>query len=215
MDFGVDQSGGLRFMYVVPTSPFEALIEDVYMSETDLRRAGYLLEIEDYLLAEFGLASAEFRVIAEEGGYIPMTDHVFVRHPSSHVTRLGMLGGATRPSTGYTFLGIQRSCRRLVDTLLGDGMDVAEPACSLLDSIFLRFLSDRPDLAPRVFRLLFERVQIESLVRFLTERSGVGDHLRLILALPKLPFLVTAWKVMIDRILGRVGLPARAARAGF
>lgn len=210
MDFGVDQSGGLRFMYVVPTSPFEALVEDVYMSETDLRRAGYFVEIEDYLLAEFGLASAEFRVIAEEGGYIPMTDHGFVRHPSSHVTRLGMLGGATRPSTGYTFLGIQRSCRRLVDSLIGDGVDVTEPACSLLDSIFLRFLSDRPDLAPKVFRLLFERVQIESLVRFLTERSGAGDHLRLILALPKLPFLVTAWKVMIGRIRGRVGLTPRA-----
>jgi lycopene beta-cyclase len=203
MDFGVDQSGGLRFVYVVPTSPFEALVEDVYLDETSSDQADYVARIEGYLLSEFGLASDDFRVVGDERGYIPMTDHAFVRHPSAHVTRLGMLGGATRPSTGYTFLGIQRSCRRVVQSIVDGVADVAEPPCSLLDSIFLRFLSDRPELAPRVFRLMFERVETGALVRFLTERSSTVDHLALILALPKLPFLATAWTVMRHRLRGR------------
>ena len=218
MDFGVDQSEGLRFMYVLPASPFEALVENVYMCERRLDAEGYRREIDAYLLAEFSLAEGDYEVIGEERGYIPMTDHRFVRRRSPHVTALGVLGGATRPSTGYTFLGIQRASRELVDRLarnaqivaaprlagvgaddaFADGADGRAPACSLLDAVFLRFLADNPGRAPHVFGLLFGRVETGSLVRFLTERSGVLDHARLILALPKLPFLAAAARVLTE-----------------
>ena len=241
MDFAVDQSRGLRFMYVLPSSPFEALVENVYMSEPRLGAEGYHLEIEEYLIAEFGLKATEFVVVGAERGYIPMTDHRFARRMSSRVTAAGMRGGATRPSTGYTFLGIQRASRELVDRLVREHrvavthgvarpdagsrtdsvsrtdaggrppaagrvrppQDDADPTCSLLDAVFLRFLADHPERAPHVFALMFGRVDTASLVRFLTERSGALDHARLIIALPKLPFLRSAAKV-----LGRRGLRA-------
>ena len=200
MDFGVDQSGGLRFMYVLPVSPFEALIENVYMAETLLDRLGHRREIDAYLNSEFGLDEAQYHVLGEERGCIPMTDQRFVSRVSARITRLGMAGGATRPSTGYTFLGIQRSCQILVDRLVGGAPDAREPNCSLLDAVFLRFLADDPRRAPQVFAMLFGRVATPSLVRFLSERSGLRDHIRLILALPKLPFLRSAAKVLINRV---------------
>ena len=244
MDFAVDQSRGLRFMYVLPSSPFEALVENVYMSEPRLAAEGYHREIEQYLLAEFGLESTEFVVVGAERGYIPMTDHRFVRRASASVTAAGMRGGATRPSTGYTFLGIQRASRELVDRLIrenrvavgtgaarpdaGGRADVGgrvpgtgrvrptrtdtDPTCSLLDAVFLRFLSDHPERAPHVFALMFGRVDTASLVRFLTERSGALDHARLILALPKLPFLRSAAKVFGMRGLRVLGAWSAAHR---
>ena len=78
MDFAVDQSGGLRFMYVLPVSPFEALIENVYMAETLLDRGGHRREIDAYLSSEFGLGAAEYHVLGEERGCIPMTDQRIV-----------------------------------------------------------------------------------------------------------------------------------------
>lgn len=232
MDFGVDQSQGLRFMYVLPSSPFEALVENVYMCERRLDAEGYRREIDAYLLSEFALAASDFEVLGEERGYIPMTDHRFVRRLSRNVTAVGVLGGATRPSTGYTFLGIQRASRELVDRLtrdprvtvasrvagagagdrFGEEADAVEPACSLLDAVFLRFLSDNPDRAPYVFGRLFGRVATASLVRFLTERSGPLDHARLILALPKLPFLASAARVLEDSLRRAPGGRPRARR---
>ncbi|QHO69207.1 hypothetical protein BHD05_05640 [Marisediminicola antarctica] len=244
MDFAVDQSRGLRFMYVLPSSPFEALVENVYMSEPRLGAEGYQREIEEYLLAEFGLEPNEFVVAGAERGYIPMTDHRFARRMSARVTAAGMRGGATRPSTGYTFLGIQRSSRELADRLIrecrvavgqpaarpdtGGRADVwrrpdaapharrtrahADPTCSLLDAVFLRFLADHPERAPHVFALMFGRVDTASLVRFLTERSGALDHARLIIALPKLPFLRSAATVMGRRGLRALGTWGAAHR---
>ncbi len=200
MDFDVDQSQGLRFMYVLPTSDSEALIEDVYMSETLLAADGYRREIETYLVDFFGLNPDEYEVLGEERGYIPMTDHNFRSTVSSHITALGVAGGATRASTGYTFLGIQRSVAKYVHRMVHGSAPAAEPKCSLLDAIFLRFLADNPGRAPRVFGLLFGRVNTDSLVRFLTERSTFADHARLIIALPKLPFLATAARVFAQRL---------------
>jgi hypothetical protein len=59
---------------------------------------------------------------------------------------------------------------------------------------------------------MFGRVDTSSLVRFLTERSGVLDHARLILALPKLPFLRSAAKVLARRGLRAVGAWGAAHR---
>lgn len=212
MDFGVDQGRGPRFLYVLPVSASEALVEVVSLAAAPFDSSGVRGEIDGYLASEFGLGAHEFTVIGDERGYIPMTDHRFVRHPSPHVTRMGMAGGATRPSTGYTFLGIQRSCRDLVAHLVDRRPDATEPACSLLDAVFLRFLATHPAEAPRVFGLLFRRVPTPSLVRFLTERSGTLDHLRLILALPKLPFLATAGQVIVDRARRRLATASDARR---
>lgn len=209
MDFDVDQSSGLRFVYVLPLSPFEALVEDVSMSDPVATDVEHRRNLDDYLLRHYGLASTDYEVLALERGYIPMTTHAFRREPLPNVTTLGTLAGATRPSTGYTFLRIQRSsrvlARRLAASAGGDPVDENRSlpdraaGSSLLDAIFLRFLSERPALTPRVFHLLFSRVPAASLVRFLSEQGTFVDHARLVLALPKGIFLRTAFRELLVR----------------
>ena len=202
MDFSVDQSRGLRFMYVLPFSGREALVESVYLSEAKTTPETYRAEIRDYLRAAHGLAGDEYGVMGEELGYIPMTSHRFPRQLGERAYSVGTLGGETRPSTGYTFLRIQRYCRALAEAV-ALGRPIPESTgprrLRLLDGLFLRFILDRPEDCPSVYLRMFAGVHPDPLVRFLTERSSPLDEAALIRALPKLPFLRLAARAMGEK----------------
>jgi lycopene beta-cyclase len=202
MDFSVDQSRGLRFVYVLPMGEREALVENVYLSEADVSQAEHRAEIGVYLEIIYGLSADEYEVLGEERGYIPMTDHAFPRRLGERIHNIGMLGGETRPSTGYTFLRIQRHCRALAAAVVS-GADPPESThhrrLDLLDSLFLRFVRERPGECPEVYRRMFAGVPPDSLVRFLTEKSTPLDEARLIRALPKTPFLKLAARTLLER----------------
>jgi lycopene beta-cyclase len=201
MDFSVDQLRGLRFVYVLPMGEREALVENVYLSEADVSQAEHRAEIGVYLESIYGLSPDEYEVLGEERGYIPMTDHAFPRRLGERTHNIGMLGGETRPSTGYTFLRIQRHCRALA-AAVASGADPPERThtrrLDLLDSLFLRFVRERPGDCPEVYRRMFAGVPPDSLVRFLTEKSTPLDEARLIRALPKTPFLKLAAHTLIE-----------------
>ncbi|MBC7724797.1 MAG: hypothetical protein H7146_08620 [Burkholderiaceae bacterium] len=207
MDFDVDQSRGLRFMYVLPIGPDEALVENVYFSEPGISRSDYRTEITDYLAARFDLAEADIVVEGEEHGYIPMTDFAFPLAASPRIRSIGMLGGGSRPSTGYTFLRIQRSCRALAAALVhgtAPPTRISGRRSTMLDAVFLRFMVDHPERCPEVFARMFGRTPSGPLVRFLSEGSTPLDELRLIVALPKRWFLAAAWRVLARKVGARV-----------
>ena len=201
MDFGVDQSRGLRFAYVLPFSEREALVESVYLSEAAAGPETYRTEIGDYLEEAYGLGAHEYDVLGEERGYIPMTDHRFPRRVGERAYAIGMLGGETRPSTGYTFLRIQRYCRALAAAVARGGTPPEQTGpkrLKLLDGLFVRFLRERPADCPSLYLRMFAGVAPDSLVRFLTEKSTPLDEARLIGALPKTPFLKLAAKTLFE-----------------
>jgi lycopene beta-cyclase len=68
----------------------------------------------------------------------------------------------------------------------------------LLDGIFLRFMRERPEQCPEVYRRMFSSVAPATLVRFLTEKSTPLDELRLIMALPKTPFIWISARMFLD-----------------
>jgi lycopene beta-cyclase len=195
MDFSVDQGRGLRFVYVLPFGGREALVENVYLSEAEVSSGEHRDELAGYLRDSYGLSPEEYTVDGEERGFIPMTDYRFGRRLGERAYSIGMLGGESRPSTGYTFLRIQRYCRRLAESVTSGG-EVPERVdprrYDLLDGIFLRFMLRYPERCPGVYRRMFSRVPTDALVRFLTEKSSPADELRLLMAMPKLPFISIA-----------------------
>lgn len=200
MDFDVSQERGLRFVYVLPFGEREAMVENVYLSGIGVTPEEHRREIGEYLEARYGFP--EYEVLGEERGYIPMTTYPFLRRSGERVHNIGMLGGQTRPSTGYTFLRIQRRCSALARNIVHGGPppERDEPRrARLLDDLFLRFLLERPGEAPEVYRRMFEGVPTGAMVRFLTEQSTPADEARLVGALPKRPFL----GVGARRLLGR------------
>lgn len=195
MDFSVDQGRGLRFAYVLPFDGRRALVENVYLSEAGISNGEHRRELADYLRDTYGLSPEDYTVEGEERGVIPMTDYRFPRRLGERVYSIGMLGGESRPSTGYTFLRIQRYCRRLAESVTAEAAPpekVDARRYDLLDGVFLRFMREYPERCPAVYRRMFSRVPSDVLVRFLTEKSSLADELELVMAMPKIPFLSLA-----------------------
>ncbi len=202
MDFSVDQGRGLRFAYVLPFDEHEALVENVYLARTGAPPEAHRAELSGYLQDRYGLSGGDYEVRGEEWGDIPMTSHRFRRRTGDRTHAIGTLGGETRPSTGYTFLRVQRYCRALAASLTGAGEDperVHPWRYGPLDRVFLRLLRERPEGCPGIYARMFAGTPPDPLVRFLTERSSPLDEARLIGALPKLPFLRLAAAEAFDR----------------
>ena len=208
MDWNAEPlAGGLRFAYVLPFSTHRALVEITAFvprsqpapALTDLSHA-----VAPYIAARFG--ETDFAVEKTESGTIPMTSQVLPQQTGGRIFHVGAAGGATRPSSGYTFLRTQRTTRALADILVsaksGNGQITPAPLDSsrrrFLDRVFLQVMQDCPDQIPGIFHGLFARVPPPVLVRFLSDQSSVSDEACLLRGLPFAPFLRAAKTVLVS-----------------
>ena len=111
MDFSVEQKGNTRFMYVLPTSEHEALLEYTLFSKDLLHKEAYESEIQNYIT---NLGITEYEIIEKEQGNIPMTCYPFWKHNTKNIINIGSAGGWTKASTGYTFKNSVKKSRELV-----------------------------------------------------------------------------------------------------
>ena len=119
--------------------------------------------------------------------------------------KIGIRGGAARPSTGYAFLAIQRNAALLAERLTTWAADpTAEPPepvpyysarSAWLDRVFLSHLISFPERAPEIFLRMFERVPPDALARFLFDGGSFGDDLRVMSALPVAPLVGEAFRL--------------------
>lgn len=202
MDFRTPQPAhGLSFGYVLPTTAHEALVEYTEFSRAALDDAGYEQALAHYTERVLGLGP--FEVTATEQGVIPMTDGRFPRRAGRSVFRIGTAGGATRPSTGYTFAAVQRQTRSVAAAYFGGRVPEPAPAyparARAMDAVLLRGLDSGRVEGAEFFEGLFRRVPMERLLRFLDGdtrpredfaiglRTPVGPMLRTVAELPWLP----------------------------
>ncbi|MFB7084540.1 lycopene cyclase family protein [Streptomyces sp. NPDC056296] len=197
MDFRTRQpERGLSFGYVLPTGRHTALVEYTEFGPTPLTSAAYDSALEDYTRRVLRTGATE--ILSTEQGVIPMTDAVFERRAegSGAVFRIGVAGGATRASTGYTFAAVQRQSDAVARAVRAGRRPVPPPPhpvrARLMDAVLLRALDtgrvDGPDL---LFRL-FDRVPAGRLLRFLDGRSRLYEDLAVGMRTPVLPMLRTA-----------------------
>lgn len=220
MDFvGQRQDGRVAFVYVLPVSTTSALVESTVFTRDEADPFDHRTAIAEYVRDRWGLDGAAWSVVEEESGCIPMTDAPPERltapslaapvAPRTAVSTVVVVG-TTRPSSGYGFARSNRHSAT-VARALADGT-VVPPfrdgrRTAFLDAVFLRFLRDRPGDAPEAFRRLFG-LPGPLVVRFLSERSSLLDDLRIVFALPKVPFLAALVVMLVER-RPRLGAPGR------
>ncbi|TDS75795.1 lycopene cyclase family protein [Amnibacterium kyonggiense] len=201
MDFPESRApSGVRFFYVLPVAADLALVECTVFSAVEHVSEPFRRHIADYVRSRWGLDPGEWQVEGQEAGSIPMTDAP-APWPGRSGVPLGLRAGAARPSTGYAYTRIQLAARRIASAGGRGAPPIRDPfRTRVLDAVFLRFLRDQPHRAPEVFLRLFGRLPGPLTVRFLTERSTLRDDLRLVLALPKAPFLRAAATTARERL---------------
>ncbi|MFI8183237.1 lycopene cyclase family protein [Actinacidiphila glaucinigra] len=202
MDFRTAQPAqGLSFAYVLPFNRREALVEYTEFSTAPLTESAYDAALEDYVHRVW--RPAGHVVTAVEQGIIPMTDGRFPRSAGESVFRIGVAGGATRPSTGYAFAAIQRqSAAVAVSWHAGRTPRPPMPHAArhrLMDAVMLRALATGRAGGAAFFEDLFRRNPPERVLRFLNGTSTLRDEwaiglgtpvpamLRSLLELPLLP----------------------------
>ena len=188
MDFRCDQSRGIHFIYILPFSATQALVESTLFSPQIEDNAFYETAISAYLEEYYGIT--EKITLRREQGAIPMG---FM--PEDHSTGLpiGGRGGAIRPSSGYAFGFIQKQIAHVMSHLKsGEMPQQMTPHQTIdlwMDRIFLKVIRNQPQLAPRLFHAMAKALNGNEMARFMTGDADYLLRLKVIMAMPKYPFL--------------------------
>ena len=197
MDFSVKQKGNTRFMYVLPTSENEALLEYTLFSRDLLSKEEYESEIQKYIE---NLGITEYEIIEKEQGNIPMTCYPFWKHNTKNIINIGSAGGWTKASTGYTFKNASKKSKALVQFLKSES-DFSKfhkkDKFWFYDLLLLDILSSKNELGSKIFSSMFKKGNSTVIFKFLDEETSIWEDLQVIWKCPKMMFV----KALFGRIL--------------
>ncbi len=189
MDFSVAQKGNTRFMYVLPTSETEALIEYTLFSKDLLPKAEYELEIKNYIQK---LGITEFEIIEKEKGTIPMTCYPFWKKNTKNIVNIGTAGGWTKASTGYTFKNTTKKAKKLTQ-FLAEKKDLRNfhnrSKFWFYDLLLLDILDQHNFLGSSIFSALFKEGKPSLILKFLDEETSIWEDIQVIWKCPKKHFI--------------------------
>jgi len=190
MDFSIEQKGNTRFMYVLPTSENEALLEYTLFSENLLPKQEYEEAIKNYLNKD--LDCPDYEIIKTEMGSIPMTCYDFQEHHSTNLRYIGTAGGWAKPSTGYTFASTARNIPVLL-RYIKTGKPLHELSFKnrfwFYDLLFLDVLHKDNAHGYHIFESLFKTRNPILIFKFLDEQTTIWEDLKYIWGCPKKPFI--------------------------
>jgi lycopene beta-cyclase len=190
MDFSVPQKGNTRFMYVLPTSTTEALLEYTLFSEHLLEKNEYEEALKKYLQEKYN--STEFIISETEFGSIPMTCYPFHKHNSNAVFHIGIAGGWAKPSTGFTFYNTSQQIKALVAHLKQEKPLATfhkKSRFGFYDSLLLDILYRENHLGQSIFESLFAKRKASLILKFLGNGTHLGEELQIVTAPKPWPFL--------------------------
>ena len=189
MDFSVAQKGNTRFMYVLPFSETEALLEYTLFSKDLLSEKEYEDEIKNYI-EKLGIKNYE--IIEKESGNIPMTSYPFWNKNSKNIINIGSAGGWTKASTGYTFKNASKKSKALVSFLLQEN-DFRKfhkrDKFWFYDLLLLDILDIKNHVGSSIFSAMFKKGNPSLIFKFLDEETTFYDDIQVILKCPKTLFL--------------------------
>lgn len=198
MDFSVEQRCNTRFMYVLPISKTEALVEYTLFSENLLPVEEYENEIQIYLR---NLGADQYEITEKEQGSIPMTCYPFWKKNTKRVLNIGTAGGWTKASTGYTFKNSDKKSSELVQFLqkeLSPKMVSFHKKSRFwfYDLLLLDILYRHNEWGSAIFSSLFKKGNPALIFKFLDEETNLLEDFQVILKCPKIPFVKALFRVL-------------------
>ena len=195
MDFSVAQKGNTRFMYVLPTSKTEALLEYTLFSHQHLKKEEYENEIQQYIQK---LGITNYEIVEKEQGSIPMTCYPFWKSNTKNVINIGTSGGWTKASTGYTFKNSDKKSSELVAFLQRE-TDFTKfhkkTKFWFYDLLLLDILDRKNELGSPIFSSMFKKGNPAVIFKFLDEETSLLEDIQVILKCPKMLFIKAIFHV--------------------
>jgi lycopene beta-cyclase len=196
MDFSIAQKGNTRFMYILPTSSTEALLEYTLFSKDLLSKEAYETEIENYIQK---LGITEYEIVEKEKGNIPMTCFPFWKNNSKNIINIGSAGGWSKASTGYTFKNSVKKSKKLVAFLRTENDFTKFHKINkfwFYDLLLIDILFKTNQYGSAIFSSMFKTGKAPLILKFLDEETTFWEDLQVIWMCPQRLFL----KALIKRI---------------
>ena len=202
MDFSIPQKGNTRFMYVLPLSDKEALLEYTLFSENTLEKEAYEKAIQDYISQKLNIDS--FEITEKEQGNIPMTCYDFTQENTNRILKIGMAGGWAKASTGYTFYSSFKKVNQLV-THIKKGKPLKtfgkKSRFWFYDLLLLDILQKSNHLGGFIFESLFKKRKPQLIFKFLDEDTHILEEVYIMAAPKPWPFI----KALLGRLFSSTG----------
>ena len=198
MDFTQDNE--FSFYYVIPFDDNRCLVEYTFFTDSIKTSDELKTNLDSYIKKTIG----QYKLIRSEYGVIPMSPKL-PRHDSlENVYKIGIRSGATRASTGYTFLNIQKQSDYLVKKIKGKKsidplLTIKSKVLRKMDDILLGIIKNEPKKAKDIIFRMFSSNNHETIIRFLSDIPSIFDILRIIINMPKIIFIKYAIKSLINR----------------
>ncbi len=200
-DLRLSQENQVRFVYILPFSPYEALVEFTVFSQGLLKEEDYIEVLKNYL--KNNLEITDYQIIESEKGVIPMTDYPFRLKSDNRVFHLGIKAGMCKSSTGYTFLNIQRDSAKLAQAIVQNQISSVSRSLAsryrLYDAMLLDIMFRRAGSIKKIFSILYQKNGAKNVLRFLDERMHFVEELRIMASVPPLPFVLALKNIFLRK----------------
>lgn len=192
---------GLHFLYCLPYSSTQALVESTWISRASVQSSVDAdAELQDALAKRWGCT--EYNITFREQGALPLQPRAPEAQP--RVVRIGRAGGMLRAATGYAFCATLHQTADLAASLsqhLKSGMALENWRAPVIeknavdawmDQVLFRVLESDWQAAPDHFMALFEHVSERQLIAFLQNSATWLDRFAVMKVLPIWPFMRAA-----------------------
>ena len=195
MNFNVEQHNYTQFIYLLPFSSREALIELTRFGaeKIDVNYAKEILHKQ--LISEYG----DYEIVGDEIGSIPMTTFVNKPNASKGIINMGASANLIKPSTGYAFKNMYDNAQRLAENIkkldktetakLNHPLKPSKKRFLFYDRLLLIILLRWPHQGKRIFSSLYKSQTIQTIFLFLDEKTTIFQEIKIFASLPVLPFL--------------------------
>lgn len=203
MDFQVPQNGATQFLYTLPFSESEALVELTRfgVDHIDLESSKQLLH--EIVQERYG----NFEILREEIGAIPMATGEPQIQKIKHINAIGTRANRVKPSTGYAFKRMYDDAESIAKNTR---RETTKPRFAFYDHLLLWILAVKPHWGRVIFKTLFKKLPATFVLRFLDEESRFLSEIGMFLRLPLKPFLQSLAvysRQRVDSFLSVWGVP--------
>lgn len=190
MDFDLKDGESTSFTYILPFSSTKALVEFTYFSPDLVSESTYDDFLKKYISEH--LRTDNYSIAETEKGIIPMTNFPFEDYSQKHIIKIGTAGGWVKASSGYSFKNCERKSQSLIKFLKSKQefyKDSTPGKYKHYDNIFLEVLTKENHFGEELFYKMYKNNSIQTIFRFLDEKSTFQEDLKIIMNLSSSPFI--------------------------
>lgn len=197
MDYRLKDGNQTTFMYVLPFSKTEALIEFTYFTENLVEEHVYDDYIKQYIKTY--LEIDHYSIIETEMGQIPMTNYDFAKFNTNNITKIGTGGGWVKGSTGYSFKLTEKRVATIIENLKMNkrpSLSLFKSKYKFYDKVFLKVLKSENDKGEWIFRQFYGENNNTTMFRFLDEESSLIEDITIMWSLFSWSFIKAFFKTL-------------------